>query len=377
GDDLDDLGEAAERIETRLHEFDGLYDIRDELLPGKRELLVSLKPAARALGLTLEDVARQLRYGFYGGEAVQFQRDKEQVKVRVRLAEGERRSVADLEGMLITTPRGNAVPFYEVADVTWARGYARILHQNGKRRVAVLAEVDERQTNAEQVLQSLEAGFLDEVMSDYDGLTYELGGSRERMNESLESLFDGFVVAILAIYAVLAALLRSYIQPVVIVAGVPFGLIGVIMGHAFLGLDLTILSLFGAVALSGVVVNDALVLLDGFNGLIREGHSVWEGVVQGAQARFRAVTLTSITTVAGLLPLLLETSSQAQTVKPMAVSLCFGLMFATVLTLFVIPALFLITNDVRRFAYWLRHGGTYPLAELVEEAARERSQAAS
>ena len=163
-------------------------------------------------------------------------------------------------------------------------------------------------------------------------------------------------------------------RPIVILVAVPFGLVGVVVGHTLLGFDLTILSLFGAVALSGVVVNDALVLLDGVNRLVREGRSVWTGVLDGAQSRFRAVTLTSITTVAGLMPILAESSSQAQTVKPMAGSLCFGLAFATVLTLFVVPAMYLIVNDLRRFAYWLRHGGPYPLAELVEEAARERTQ---
>jgi len=377
GDNLEDLGMAAERIQAKLVEFDGLHDVRNELVPGKRELRVALKPGARSLGLTLEDVARQLRYGFYGGEAVRLQRGKEQVKVRVRFPDRERRSIADLESVLITTPRGDAVPFFEVADVQWSRGYARILHQNGKRRVGVLADVDDRRANAEQILQTLEVGFLGEVMSDYDGMTYEFGGSRERMNESVESLQDGFLVAILAIFAVLAALLRSYTQPLVIVMAVPFGLVGVVVGHLILGLDLTILSLFGAVALSGVVVNDALVLLDGINRFIREGQSVWDGVAKGAQARFRAVTLTSITTVMGLLPILTESSSQAQTVKPMAVSLCFGLVFATVLTLFVVPAMYLAVNDLRRFVFWMRHGGPYPVAELVDETARERSQLAS
>ncbi len=375
GNDLEDLEEAAERVQDRLRDFDGLYDIRSELVPGKRELRVTLDPDARSLGLTLDDVARQLRHGFYGGEAVQLQRGKELIKVRVRFPERERRSIADLEHVRIMTPKGDAVPFFEVAKVQWTRGYARIFHEDGKRRVGVMADVDDRRTNAEHVLQALEAGFFDDVVSDFDNMTYQLGGSRERIKESLDSLYRGFVVAILAIYAVLAALLRSYVQPLVILVSVPFGLVGVVMGHTLLGFDLTILSLFGAVALSGVVVNDALVLLDGINRVIREGQSVWEGVLAGAQLRFRAVTLTSITTVAGLLPILTESSSQAQTVKPMAVSLGFGLAFATVLTLFVVPAMYLIVNDLRRFLYWLRHGGSYPLAELVEEAARERTQA--
>jgi multidrug efflux pump subunit AcrB len=178
----------------------------------------------------------------------------------------------------------------------------------------------------------------------------------------------------IVIYTILAAMLRSYVQPIVILAAVPFGLIGVVVGHAILGFDLTIMSLFGAVALSGVVVNDSLVLLDAVNRGIREGKNVRDAVYAAGELRFRAVTLTSLTTVVGLLPILIEPSSQAQTMKPMAVSLCFGLLFATVLTLFVVPALYLLLNDVRRSIHWLRFGGAYPIPELVEEAHRERAR---
>lgn len=376
GYDLEDLSEASQRIQTKLAEFEGLHDIRDDLIPGKRELHVTLKPHARALGLTLDDVAKQLRYGFYGGEALRLQRGRDLVKVRVRLPAEERRSITDLERIRIKTPRGGEVPFLEVADVAWARGYAFIMHQDGKRRVRVVADVDDRRANAEQVLQSLEAGFLGEVVADYDDMIYRFGGNRERMTESLDSLVAGFIMAVVVIYAVLAGMLRSYAQPVVILAAVPLGLIGVVAGHSLLGFDLTIMSLFGAVALSGVVVNDSLVLLDGVNVHIREGSGVRDSIHRAGEDRFRAVTLTSLTTVAGLLPILLERSSQAQAVKPMAVALSFGLIFSTVLTLFVVPALYLLLNDVRRFAHWLRYGGSYPVPEVVEEAARDRLLAA-
>ncbi len=371
GHNLDDMTEASRRIQAKLREFSGLYDVHDDLIPGKRELRVTLKPQARPLGLTLDDVARQLRYGFYGGEAVRLQRGRDQVKVRVRLPEDERRSITDLESVRIMTPSHHEVPFLEVVDVEWARGYAFIMHQDGKRRVRVVAGLNERQANAEHILQTLEAGFLDDVVTDYNDLTYNLAGNRELLNESLDSLFDGFAIAMIVIYTILAAMLRSYVQPVAILVAVPFGLIGVVVGHAILGFDLTIMSLFGVVALSGVVVNDSLVLLDAVNRGIREGRSVRDAVFAAGELRFRAVTLTSLTTVAGLLPILTERSSQAQSVKPMAVSLCFGLLFATVLTLFVVPALYLLLNDVRRLVHWLRYGGSYPVPELVEEAARE------
>ncbi|RME39554.1 MAG: efflux RND transporter permease subunit, partial [Planctomycetota bacterium] len=371
GTDLDDLAEASRRIQDKLHEFAGLYDIHDDLIPGKRELHVSLKPTARELGLTLEDVARQLRYAFYGGEAVRLQRGRDQVKVRVRLAEEDRRSLTDLEHIRIQTPYGHDIPFLEVADLRWARGYAYIMHQDGLRRVRVVADVDEGRANTEQVLQTLEGGFLDDVVDDYDNLTYTFGGNREEMARSLHSLRTGFVMALLVMYTLLAAMLRSYIQPVVILTAVPFGLIGVVFGHAVLGMDLTIMSVFGAVALSGVVVNDALVLLDAINQHLREGKRIFEAVRLAAELRFRAVILTSVTTIVGLLPILMERSSQAQSVKPMAVSLTFGLLFSTALTLLVVPALYLVVNDARRWIHWMRYGGAYPEPEVVEEASRE------
>ncbi len=372
GSNLEDMTAAAKRIEEKLREFSGVTSVYHDLIPGKRELRVTLRPEARVLGLTLADVASQLRHGFFGGEALQLQRGRDLVKVRVRYPESERRSVADLESLRISTPAGDEVPFREVAQVEWSRGYTNIMHQDGKRRVRVYADLDERRANAEQILQTIEAGFLDEVTGEYNDLTWVLGGNRAHMEESLSSLFDGFTMAMIVIYAILATMLRSYVQPLVIVAAVPFGLIGAVVGHAIVGYDLTLMSLFGIVALSGVVVNDSLVLVDAINRGISEGRSVREAVFDAGELRFRAVTLTSITTVAGLLPLLSEPSGQAQMVKPMAVSLAFGIGFATVLTLFVVPALYLLLNDVRRFAHWLRRGGSYPVPELVEEAARGR-----
>ena len=371
GTDLEEMSEASRRIQEKLEEFDGVVNVSDDLIPGKRELRVTLRPSARVLGLTLDDVARQLRLGFFGGEAVRLRRGRDEVIVRVRYPDDERRSVMDLESLRVTTVRGDKIPFLEAADVEWARGYANIMHQGAKRRVRILADVDDRVANAERIVQTLQAGFLDEVVADYSDLSWEFGGDRERMDESMSSLWSGLELALVAIYAILAAMLRSYVQPIVILVAVPFGVIGAVVGHAILGLDLTLLSLFGIVALSGVVVNDSLVLVDVINAGIREGRSVREAVLAAGERRFRAVLLTSITTVAGLAPLLLERSSQAQAIIPMAVSLSFGLMFATVLTLFVVPALYLIVNDARRAAHWLVHGGAYPAPELLEEAARD------
>ena len=372
GSDFDELEEAAQQVVARVNEYDGVADAHVDLVPGKRELRIKLKPQARALGLTLGEVATQLRQGFLGGEALKLQRGGEEVVVRVRYPEHERLTVADLEEKTFRTVRGDEIPFREAVQVRWERSYASILHQDSQRRVRVFADVDERSANAEQILAELSAEFLPGVVSQYHDMRFALGGTHQQMTESVDSLMAGFRVAVIAMFAVLAGLLRSYVQPLVIVVAVPFGLIGAIAGHALLGYDLTIMSLFGAVALSGVVVNDALVLLDEVNRGVGEGMPVPQAVLAAGESRFRAVVLTSVTTLAGLTPILLERSHQAQAVIPMAISLVFGLAFATAITLLLVPALYMLMNDLRRWLRWLRVGGAYPAAEWVEEAYAQR-----
>lgn len=372
GDDLEVLTAAADEVEQQLTTYQGVSEAFRDLVPGQRELHIDLKPQARALGLTLADVATQLRQGFFGGEAVRVYRGSEEVVVRVRYPQEERRSIAELESKRFRTVRGDEIPFSEAVDVEWRRGWAEILHQDGHRRVRVFANLDERTANAEQIIQDMERTFLPALAMKFPGLRYHFGGNRQAMERSLSTLFDGYKVTLLAIYAVLAGMLRSYFQPIVILATVPLGMIGAIMGHMILGYDVTLMSMFGFVALSGVIVNDALVLVDQINRSIGDGESVFDSVLMAGEARFRAVMLTTITTVAGLTPLLAERSTQAYAVKPMAISLVFGEIFGTVLTLIVVPVFFLVVNDARRVAYWLRYGGAYPRREIVEEAARER-----
>ncbi len=372
GDSLSDMAAASERIKKTLTQFDGVSNVSDDLVAGRREMLVSMRPSASALGLTLDDVARQLRQGFFGGEAVRLHRDREQVKVRVRYPVEERQSIVDLEGLRLSAPGGREVPFLEVAQVEWGRSYANIMHQDGKRRVRIMADVDDRVANSEAIMRTMQGGVLDEVVSEYNGMSWKFGGDRERMDESVASLRNGFNLALIAIYTILAGMLRSYVQPIVILTAVPFGLIGVIGGHFLLGMDLTLLSLFGVVALAGIVVNDSLVLVDVINVGIREGKSLKDSVHEAGERRFRAVLLTSVTTIAGLAPLLAERSSQAQSIIPMAVSLVFGLLASTFLTLLVLPSIYLIVNDIRRAIRWIRYGGEFPLPEMVEEAAHDR-----
>ncbi|MHC5112004.1 MAG: efflux RND transporter permease subunit [Planctomycetota bacterium] len=373
----EELKSASERIQARLAQFEGVVDTRDDMIPGKRELRVSLRPAARALGLTLDDVATHLRHGFYGGEVATLQRGRDQVKVRLRYPESQRRSITDLENERIRTMAGGEVPFREVAQVDWARSYESTWRQDGRPRVVVRADLDEEQANANEILEVLESGFLASVVGDYNEMIYRFGGDRERMGEALSSLYDGFTIAIVAIYGVLASMLRSYVQPLVIVIALPFGMVGVVVGHLVMDYNLSLMSIFGAVALSGVVVNDSLVLVDCINQEIRGGRSVREAVNISGELRFRAVVLTSVTTVAGLLPILMEQSSRANSIMPMALALSFGITFATALTLFVVPCCFLLVNDVRRFFRWVRFGGQYPTPEMVEEAAEETGELAA
>ncbi|ETW98056.1 MAG: hypothetical protein ETSY1_20340 [Candidatus Entotheonella factor] len=370
GESFDDLRQAADRVKAELGTYPGVFDIQDDFRPGKVEMRLALKPEARVLGLTLADLARQMRQGFFGAEALRVQRGRDDVSVMVRYPESERRALGDVENMRIRTPDGREIPFGEVASVTLQRGYAVIHHDDRERVVAVTADVDTNTANAAKVLADLEAGFLPKLMAEYDGLRFSFEGQQRETQRSVNSLFRGFVLAMLLIYGILATIFRSYLQPLIVMSVIPFGLIGALVGHLLMGHALTMMSLFGLVALSGVVVNDSLVLLDFVNRAIRQGEPIERAIHIGGQARFRAIMLTTITTVAGLLPILLEGSFQAQFLIPMAISISFGLMGATFLVLLLVPALYMLLYDVRRICNWLWNG-TWELAEERELQERE------
>lgn len=371
GEDFKQMERVSEQLQSGLREFEGVTGVHQDLTPGKREIRVTLRSAARTLGLTLDDVATQLRQGFYGGEAVRLQRGRDEVKVRVRFPEAERQTIADLENMRISTPAGDEVPFLEVADVTWGQSYGRIMHQNGKRRVRVVADLDERHANAEQIVQHLEAGLLRDLVNKEPGVMYKFGGDREHIAESFDSLVSGSLVAAVVMYGLLAALLGSWVQPLVILITVPFGWIGSVIGHMIMGYDLTLMSLFGMVAVSGIVVNHSLVIVEAMREALQRGQSLRDSILYAGEVRFQAVLLTSITDVATLGPLFIASSGQAQSVMPMAISLCFGLIFSTIVTLCIVPAAYLSVNDLRRFGRWVWHGGAYPTAEMVEETKHQ------
>jgi multidrug efflux pump subunit AcrB len=345
-EDTDALLAAADDLKSTLNEFPGVFDISDSFLPGKKELQLQLKPAARNLGLTLNDLARQVRHAFYGAEALRLQRGKDEVKVMVRYPEAERKSVGYLEEMRFRTPGGDEVPFSQVAEVTRKQGYTSIERAQRLRVIKVTADVDESKTNADQVRRTLTEDILPRMRSDHYGLRYTIEGEGKEKKESFSDVMRGFLISLFCIYALLAIPFKSFTQPFIVMAAIPFGFVGALLGHLIMGFNLSILSLFGMVGLAGVVVNDSLVLVYAANRIHRQGIDPQSAVIEAGGLRFRAVVLTSLTTFAGLSPMLMERSVQAQFLIPMAVSLGFGVLFSTVITLLLIPCGYMIREDV-------------------------------
>jgi multidrug efflux pump subunit AcrB len=348
GPDLDELRQASTRLKEKLAEYPGVFDIADSFRPGKREIKLDITPAAETLGLTLQDLARQVRQAFYGEEAQRIQRGRDDIRVMVRYPAGERRSLGDLENMHIRTPAGDEVPFGLVASARTGRGYDTIERTDRNRTVNVTGDVDLKVANANEILADLQASVLPRLVADYPGMRYSFEGEQKEQRETLGGLMRGLIfIALPMIFALLAIPLRSYIQPLIIMSAIPFGLVGAIAGHLIMGKQLVIMSMFGAVALAGVVVNDSLVLVDLLNRLRAEGVPLGEAVRRAGIGRFRAIVLTSVTTFASLTPLLLERSLQAQFLIPMAISLAFGVIFSTFITLVIVPSSYLVLEDLR------------------------------
>ena len=360
GNDFKQLRMAADELKTELASFPGTYDVTDSFKPGKEEKQFEILPGARSVGVTMLDLARQLRQAFYGEEALRIQRGRDDLKVMVRYAEEERRSLSGIENMRIRTTDGRQIPIEEIAVIKTGRAYSTVRRVDRNRVITVSSDLDEDIGNASRIVASLKREFLPELAARYPGLSYDLEGQEKRTQESLDSLKKGFALAMMGVFLLLASQFRSYIQPVIIMMAIPFGLIGAIIGHLVMGLPFTMISIFGIVALSGIVVNDSLILIDFINRAKRSGIDIQQAVVASGIARFRPVLLTSLTTIAGLFPLLLERSFQAQFLIPMAVSISFGLLVATVLTLLYVPALYLIIQDV------VNLGGTFRKTENLD-----------
>ncbi len=371
GNDLKTLVAASDLLQEKLATYDGIFQIRSDFSPGKKELRLSLKPEARTLGLSVDDLARQVNAGFFGREAFRLQRGEDDIRVKVRYTADERRRLSDFYSMRIRTADGTLVPLVSVADITLAPGYSTITRTDGQRRIAVTAEVDPKRANSQEIFADLGTAFFPNLQRRNPGLHISLQGEKKNMRESFGSLKVTFPLAVVGIFVIIATIFRSYIQPVVILFTIPFGIIGAVFGHLFLGYSLSMMSMFGMVALTGVVVNDAIVLIERINENLAEGMEFFEALKQGSRRRFRAILLTSLSTVGGLAPLIMETDMQAKFLIPMALSLAAGVTFATVLTLVLIPSLLAIVNDLRRVAVRLRTG-LWPTREEVEPAAHRR-----
>ena len=346
GEDLEVLKEATLELKTEIASYPGAYDIADNFKPGKEEKKLKAKACAMPLGISLRDIARQVRQAFYGEEALRVQRGRDDIKVMVRYALQERRSLAGVEDMRIRTRKGAEIPLHEVAEVIHGRAYSTIHRTDRKRVINVTSDVDQGVANAAEIVGDLKENFLPRLIERYPGLSYRMEGDEKRRSESINSLKRGFLLALMGIYLLLATQFRSYAQPLIVMMAIPFGLIGAVAGHLIMGFDLTLISLFGMVAVSGIVVNDSLILIDFINRAAMEEMSLEEAVESSGKARFRPVILTSISTIVALLPIMLEGSFQAQFLIPMAVSITFGLLVATVLTLLFVPALYMIYKDL-------------------------------
>ncbi len=337
---------AAAELIAYLKTIEGLYEVEMSANAGPEEINLRIKPEAEALGVTLVDLARQVREAFYGAEAQRIQRGTHEVRVMVRFPRSERRSVGNLESMWIRLPDGRELPFSSVAEFEMKPGFSMIRRRDGQRTITVTANADLAVIEPARLLGQIEAQYLPDLLSAYPGVTAKLdGSSREEMLGVQEFIYT-FIAALFGIYALMAVPLRSYLQPLVIMSVIPFGVVGAIVGHMVLGIAVSALSLFGIIALSGVVVNDSLILVDYVNKRVDAGEDAATAAIEGGAARFRAILLTSLTTFFGLVPILAETSMQAQLVIPMAVSLAFGILFATVITLILVPCLYNILGDI-------------------------------
>ncbi|UCD48545.1 MAG: efflux RND transporter permease subunit [Phycisphaerales bacterium] len=347
-EDFDTLLVASEKLKSILRDYTGVRDIADDFEAGKAELKLKLKETGRTLGLTLSDLARQVRQGFYGDEAQRLQRGRDDIRVMVRYPQCERRSLADVENMRIRLPDGTEIPFRTVAEIEHGQGYATIKRIDRRRVVSVSADVDDAVANAGEINAELNSSVLPRLAGEHPGLQFRFGGEQRERNESLGSLWVNFAIAMLAIYGLLAVQFRSYAQPAIVMSAIPFGLVGATLGHLVMGFNLSILSMFGIVALAGVVVNDSLIMIDLINRERTAGVPLPQILRDCATRRFRPIMLTTLTTFLGLLPMITEKSLQARFLIPMAISLAFGVMFATCITLLLVPSLYMILEDVKR-----------------------------
>ena len=344
GRNEENLQIAATELRAELARYPGIFDITDSFRAGKQEAVIQVNDAGKNLGLNNNEVATQVRQAFYGAEAQRIQRGTDDIRVMVRYPEAERKSLANLEDLLIRTGTGAEVPFSSIADFTLGNGYSSINRQDGKRVITVRADVDRAVVAPDEIRREVIAKYLDDWERNLD-VEIVLGGEGEQQMRSMSDLFSTFPLAMIIIFALLAIPLKSYTQPLIIMSVIPFGAIGAIIGHFIMGANLVFFSLLGIIALAGVVVNASLVLVVNINRLRARGYDIERAVTSAGIMRFRPIFLTSATTFSGLVPLMLTANPATFFIVPMAISLAYGVLFATLITLFLVPALYMILHD--------------------------------
>jgi multidrug efflux pump subunit AcrB len=347
--DTEVLRQAAADLAEAMRHYAGLFDIRNGASDTADEFHLDILPEAEAIGLTRFDLATQVRHAFYGAEAQRIQRGIDEIKVMVRYPKADRENINSLNSMFIRTPQGDEVPFETVARAEVRQGLLKATRINYQRAVEITAEADNNRVEPDRVVKDIERNIIPGLIERYPGLQYGVSGLADEERKMAISMGIGFALALFGIYALLAIPTRSYLQPLIIMGVIPFGVIGAVVGHWLTGYPISMMSVMGLIALSGVVVNDSLILVDYVNRAVASGQDLHSAVVEAGGRRFRAIMLTSLTTFFGLAPMLLERSVQAQTIVPMAISLAFGILFATVITLLLVPSLYLILEDLDRW----------------------------
>ncbi|MFD2529565.1 efflux RND transporter permease subunit [Polaribacter marinaquae] len=370
GNNISELKAAKQELKQELENNALLKDIADNDPAGIKEIQITLKDNAYLLGLNLQAIMAQIRYGFFGFQAQRFQRGQDEIKVWVRYDKKDRSSIKNLDDMRISTPSGTRVAFSEIANYTIARGDIAINHLKGKREIQITADLKDLETSATEILDDIKTRVMPEIISKYPTVSPLYEGQNREAKKTTDSVNVVGPIILLLIYIVIAFTFRSYSQPILLIIMIPFSMIGVVWGHYFHNFPIGILSFLGIIALIGIMVNDGLVLIGKFNNYLKEGMKYDDALIAAGQSRFRAIFLTSLTTVAGLAPLLLEKSRQAQFLIPMAISISYGIAIATVLTLVMLPILLSVSNSIKVKAKWLKTG-EHVTKEEVERAIIE------
>ncbi|MGB1014512.1 MAG: efflux RND transporter permease subunit [Nannocystaceae bacterium] len=344
------LAEASTQLQRQLQNYPQLRNIVNPYTSGKPQIDLHLLDEARRLGLSSKDIAQQLRASFYGAEAVREQRGRHELRVMVRLPKSQRRSEHDLDTLKVRTAQGGDVPLHYVARLDRGQAPTAISRYDGQRTVTVSAEFAAWVKSPDEALETLEQAVFQPLLAQFPGLEIAMVGAQREQGESFAALSQGYAFALFVIFALLAVAFRSYVQPIIVMAVIPFGFVGAVWGHVVMGYGLSITSVIGLIAVSGVVVNDSLILIDATNRERRRGRGALDAAIEGGAMRLRAILLTSLTTFCGLMPMLTETSVQARFLIPMAISLGFGIVAATIVVLVIVPALYMIVEDLREIA---------------------------